>query len=70
MLLSSELIYLKGMGTETIIFRLSACADSRINFQAQQRVMDMQAAYGSDIKKIREEIEYRKLVVERRLSRP
>ena len=33
-------------------------------------VMDMQAAYGSDIKKIREEIEYRKLVVEKRLSRP
>ncbi|MEW3562773.1 transcription elongation factor GreA, partial [Enterococcus avium] len=39
-------------------------ADSRINFQAQQRVMDMREQLTeSDIKKIREEIEYRKLVV-------
>ena len=35
-----------------------------MNFQAQQRVMDMREQLTeSDIKKIREEIEYRKLVV-------
>ncbi len=65
MLLSSELIYLKGGWEQKRSYlRLSACADSRINFQAQQRVMDMREQLTeSDIKKIREEIEYRKLVV-------
>ena len=52
------------MGTETIIFTAVCLCRQPHNFQAQQRVMDMREQLTeSDIKKIREEIEYRKLVV-------